>query len=108
MCVCVCGCAVWGGMLCGGGVVFVVRRGWPVELWDGTRSRRALCGFGTHLGWAEPQDGAGNLLHDVRDIGRDFGSDDKIRYFQTSHSISFHNDGADMFALCCLHAGLRC
>ena len=88
-----------------GGLGFVLLRGLPVERWDEARSRRALFGLGTHLGWAEPQDGAGNLLHDVRDIGRKFGSDDKIRYFQTSQSISFHNDGADMFALCCLHAG---
>jgi len=65
----------------------------------------ALWGLGTHLGWAEPQDGAGNRLHDVRDIGRSFGSDDKIRYFQTNHAIEFHNDGADMFALFCLRAG---
>jgi hypothetical protein len=88
-----------------GGLGFVLMRGLPMAHWDEARSRRVLYGLGTHLGWAEPQDGAGNRLHDVRDIGREFGSDDNIRYFQTSHAIKFHNDGADMFALCCLHAG---
>lgn len=88
-----------------GGLGFILIRGLPVERWGEVRSRRALFGLGTHLGWAEPQDGAGNRLHDVRDIGRKFGSDDKIRYFQTNQRIDFHNDGADMFALCCLHSG---
>ncbi len=88
-----------------GGRGFVLLRGLPVARWSEARSRRALYGVGTHLGWAEPQDGAGNRLHDVRDVGRKFGSDDRIRYFQTNQAIEFHNDGADIFALCCLHAG---
>jgi hypothetical protein len=88
-----------------GGRGFVLLRGLPVERWGEARSRRALFGIGTQLGWAEPQDGAGNRIHDVRDIGRKFGSDDSIRYFQTNQAIEFHNDGADTFALCCLHAG---
>ncbi len=88
-----------------GGRGFVLLKGLPVARWGEARSRRALFGIGTHLGWAEPQDGAGNRLHDVRDIGRKFGSDDTIRYFQTNQAIEFHNDGSDIFALCCLHAG---
>lgn len=88
-----------------GGRGFVLLKGMPVARWGEARSRRGLFGIGTHLGWAEPQDGAGNRLHDVRDIGRKFGSDDKIRYFQTNQAIEFHNDGSDMFALSCLHAG---
>ena len=88
-----------------GGRGFLCLRGLPVHQWTEHEARIALWGLGTHLGWAEPQDGAGNRLHDVRDIGRPFGSDDKIRYFQTNHAIEFHNDGADMFALFCLQAG---
>lgn len=88
-----------------GGRGFLCLRGLPVEQWTEHEARVALWGLGTHLGWAEPQDGAGNRLHDVRDIGRPFGSDDTIRYFQTNHAIEFHNDGADMFALFCLQAG---
>lgn len=88
-----------------GGRGFLCLRGLPVADWTEHQARVALWGLGTHLGWAEPQDGAGNRLHDVRDIGRPFGSDDSIRYFQTNHAIEFHNDGADMFALFCLRAG---
>lgn len=88
-----------------GGRGFVVLRGLPVTHWSEQRCRMAMWGMGTHLGWAEPQDGAGSLLHDVRDIGRKFGTDDNIRYFQTNQAIEFHNDGADIFALGCLRAG---
>ncbi|MCB1744410.1 MAG: TauD/TfdA family dioxygenase [Gammaproteobacteria bacterium] len=86
---------------------FALLRGLPVARWGEARSRLALWGLGTHLGWAEVQDAAGNLMHDVRDVGRRFGSDDTIRYFQTRESIDFHNDGADIFALMCLKAGLQ-
>ncbi len=88
-----------------GGRGFVRLRGLPVGRWGEERSRLALWGLGAHLGWAEAQDGAGSLMHDVRDIGRKFGSNDTIRYFQTSQAIEFHNDGADMFALACLATG---
>ncbi|MBV7336641.1 TauD/TfdA family dioxygenase [Chloroflexi bacterium TSY] len=90
-----------------GGRGFVRLRGLPTTEWGEEKSRFAIWGIGTHLGWAEPQDGAGNLLHDVRDIGRKFGSDDTIRYYQTNQAIDFHNDGADIFALCCLTKGRR-
>ena len=88
-----------------GGRGFVRLRGLPVDRWTEHEARVALWGFGTHMGVAEPQDGAGSRLHDVRDIGKPFGSDDNIRYFQTNHAIEFHNDGADLFALFCLRAG---
>jgi hypothetical protein len=91
------------GLVHGPGVALL--RGLPVERWGETRTRLALWGLGTHLGWPEPQDGAGSLLHDVRDVGRPFGSDSTIRYFQTNQAIAFHNDGADAFALLCLQAG---
>ena len=89
-----------------GGLGFYRLRGLPVADWSEDQARVALWGLGTWMGWAEPQDGAGNRMHDVRDIGREFGSDDTIRYFQTSHAIEFHNDGADIFLLFCLRAGL--
>ena len=81
---------------------FLRLRGLPVTRWHEQRARLALWGIGTHLGWAEPQDGAGALIHDVRDTGRAFGADDNIRYFQTRQAIDLHNDGADIFALACL------
>ena len=88
-----------------GGRGFVHLRGLPVTRWGEDDARLALWGIGTHLGWAEPQDRTGNLLHDVRDIGQKFGSSDSIRYYQTNQAIEFHTDGADVFALCCLQKG---
>ncbi|MEM7251302.1 MAG: TauD/TfdA family dioxygenase [Pseudomonadota bacterium] len=88
-----------------GGRGFVLLRGLPVVDWSADETRRALWLLGGELGWAETQDAAGRVIHDVRDIGQKFGANDTIRYFQTSQAIEFHNDGADMFALCCHRAG---
>ena len=88
-----------------GGRGFVLLRGMPVVRWSDAENRVALWGLGTHLGLPVGQDLAGNLLHDVRDTGRKFGSDDSIRYYQTSHAIRLHTDGGDIFALGCVRKG---
>ena len=88
-----------------GGRGFVLLRGLPVGRWSEAGNRIALWGLGTHLGLPVGQDLAGNLLHDVRDTGRRFGSDDSIRYYQTSHAIRLHTDGGDIFALGCVRQG---
>ena len=88
-----------------GGRGFVLLRGLPVARWSEAGNRIALWGLGTHLGLPVGQDLAGNLLHDVRDSGRKFGSDDSIRYYQTSHAIRLHTDGGDVFALGCVRQG---
>ena len=90
-----------------GGRGFVLLRGFPVARWSEAENRIALWGLGTHLGLPVGQDLAGNLLHDVRDTGRKFGSDDSIRYYQTSHAIRLHTDGGDIFALGCVRQGAR-
>ena len=88
-----------------GGRGFVLLRGLPVGRWSEAGNRIAIWGLGTHLGLPVGQDLAGNLLHDVRDTGRRFGSDDSIRYYQTSHAIRLHTDGGDIFALGCVRQG---
>ena len=90
-----------------GGRGFVLLRGLPVERWSDAENRIALWGLGTHLGRPVGQDLAGSLLHDVRDIGRPFGSDASIRYFQTNHAIRLHTDGGDIFVLACVRQGAR-
>ncbi|HIG17758.1 MAG TPA: hypothetical protein EYQ31_11010 [Candidatus Handelsmanbacteria bacterium] len=60
-------------------------------------------GIGQHVGYPEPQDAAGNLLHDVRDTGKDLASDN-VRAYQTNLPINYHNDGADAFMLLCYRA----
>merc|ERR1711977_762316 len=44
--------------------------------------------------------------HHVKDIGKKFGENDTIRYFQTREAIPFHTDGCDAFALFCLSKGV--
>ena len=90
-----------------GGRGFVLLRGLPVARWSDAENRIALWGLGTHLGRPVGQDLAGSLLHDVRDIGRPFGSDASIRYFQTNHAIRLHTDGGDIFVLACVRQGAR-
>ena len=88
-----------------GGRGFALLRGLPVARWSDAENRIAIWGLGTHLGLPVGQDLAGNLLHDVRDIGRKFGTDDSIRYYQTSHAIRLHTDGGDIFLLGCVRQG---
>ena len=90
-----------------GGRGFVLLKGLPVERWSEGETRIAIWGLGTHLGRPVGQDLAGSLLHDVRDIGRPFGSDDSIRYFQTRHAIRLHTDGGDIFVLGCVRQGAQ-
>ena len=90
-----------------GGRGFVLLRGLPVARWSEAETRVALWGIGTHLGRPVGQDLAGSLLHDVRDTGRPFGSDESIRYFQTNHAIRLHTDGGDIFVLACMRQGAR-
>ena len=88
-----------------GGRGFALLRGLPVARWSDAENRIAIWGMGTHLGLPVGQDRAGSLLHDVRDSGRKFGTDDSIRYYQTNHAIRLHTDGGDIFALGCVRQG---
>ena len=90
-----------------GGRGFALLRGLPAARWNDAENRIAIWGLGTHLGLPVGQDREGNLLHDVRDSGRKFGSDDSIRYYQTNHAIRLHTDGGDIFALGCVRQGAR-
>ena len=86
-----------------GGRGFVVLRGLPVQHFSAAQIARMFWGLGTHVGSAEPQDGAGNLLHHVRDTGMDLDKHD-VRAYQTNRAIGYHNDGADVFLLLCVQA----
>jgi len=88
-----------------GGVGFAVLSGLPVERWGEEVTKRALWILGRHLGWAEVQDKAGSLIHDVKDHGMKPNENSTVRYFQTNVEIPFHTDGCDIFALCCFSQG---
>ena len=85
-----------------GGPGFALLRGLPVDACDEATSTLMFWGLGTHIGAAEPQDAAGNLLHHVRDTGDNLERKSDLRAYQTNRAINYHNDGADLFALLCL------
>lgn len=84
-----------------GGRGFALMRGLPVAGCSDDEAATLFWGLGVHLGTPEPQDAAGNLIHHVRDTGRDLSQDD-VRKYQTNQDIPFHNDGSDVFLLLCL------
>ena len=83
-----------------GGIGFALLRAFPVEVVSPEVARTMLWGLGRHLGFPDIQDAAGNLIHDVRDTGKDL-SDQNIRAYQTRLPIHYHNDGSDAFMLLC-------
>ena len=89
-----------------GGPGIVLLRDFPVTRHADQDLELLLWGLGTYLGAAEKQDRDGLLLHRVQDTGRDI-NDSNVRYFQTSHDLSFHNDGADAFMLLCVRTADR-
>ena len=96
-----------------GGRGFCMLRGLPTKKWGEEKARLALWGIGTHLGTMEKQDGAGHMLHDVKDnqggkasnLAEAMARDSTVRGFQTNAALPFHTDGCDMFALMCVSQG---
>ena len=88
-----------------GGRGFVVIEGLPALELDEKTGKILLWGIGQYIGEPAKQDGAGSLIHSVRDIGASVESTHNIRSYQTADPISWHNDGADIFMLYCLRTG---
>lgn len=86
-----------------GGRGFAMIRSLPVDDLPLDAARWMLWAIGQHLGHPEPQDAALNVMHDVRDTGKDLRADN-IRAYQTRLPINYHNDGADSFMLLCYRA----
>jgi len=87
-----------------GGRGFALLRGIPVDRYTEEETRTVFWGIGQYIGVPEPQDRAGNLMHDVRDTGKSFAASETLRDYQTDAAINFHNDGADVFMLMCRRA----
>jgi hypothetical protein len=81
---------------------FHLLRGLPVDRYPVEDCRLLFWGLALHLGEPEPQDGQGNLMHDITDTGQKVEGSDNVRGFQTSEELRFHNDGGDAFMLLCL------
>ena len=88
-----------------GGHGFVVVSGFPIDT-SIALTKRIFFSFGHQLGFPDPQDAAGHLLHDIRDTGSDLLKVDDLRLYQTNRELDFHNDGSDAFLLLCIEAAL--
>ena len=80
---------------------FVLVRGVPVEACTRDDAGRLYWLLGRHLGDAVPQNGAGDLLCDIRDTGAD-PAKPSTRLYTTRAEQDFHTDAADIIGLLAL------
>lgn len=78
------------------GLGFLLVRGVPLD--DPEKTFRLL---GRGLGDEVPQNGAGDLVCHIKDVGGD-PTDPDVRLYTTSAEQDFHTDGADLIGLLCL------
>ena len=83
----------------GGG--FVLIRGLDMSSYSDDEIAILFSGLGSHIGHARSQNGAGDLLGHVLDVGAD-ASDPNARIYQTSERQTFHTDSCDVVGLVCL------
>ena len=83
---------------------FELVQGFPVRDLTEEQCRAVFAGIGSHLGCLRSQNGAGDLLGQVRNVGAD-ASDPTVRIYQTNERQSFHTDSADVVGLLCLQTG---
>lgn len=58
--------------------------------------------LGLHLGRIVPQNGKGELIGQVRDLGSNYATDVNARGYTSSDEMTFHCDAADVVSLLCL------
>ncbi len=83
---------------------FELVRGFPAQDLTEGQSRAVFAGIGTHIGNLRSQNGAGDLLGQVRNVGAD-ANNPNVRIYQTNERQSFHTDSADVVGLLCLQTG---
>ena len=80
---------------------FVLVRGLPVDEWTEQEAEVACWCLGLHLGRPGAQNGDGDLLGHVLDLGDD-ANHPASRLYRTNQHIRFHCDAADAVGLLCL------
>lgn len=81
---------------------FALLRGLPIARYSLEDARLLFWGIAAHIGQAEKQDRAGNLMHQVTDTGKRVLGDNSTRGYETNDELHFHNDGGDAFMLLCV------
>lgn len=80
---------------------FLLVRGLPVDRWSEEEAETAFWCLGLHLGRPGAQNGDGDLLGHVIDLGED-ANHPASRLYRTNSNIRFHCDAADVVGLLCL------
>jgi len=86
--------------LADGPSVFLLK-GVPIKKYTADEARTILWLIGIHLGSPVSQNPAGELIAEVKDVGRS-NSDRTARGYQTADPLAYHNDQADAVGLLCL------
>ena len=76
-------------------------RGLPVDDIGDAAATGAMLAFASHLGPLRPQNGAGDMVGNVRNTGAQ-SNDPTVRLYQTSERQTFHTDSADVVGLLAL------
>jgi len=79
---------------------FRVVRGIPLDDFTEAEAEILFWGLMLHLGHPMTQNAAGHLVGHVRDLGYDV-NDTKVRNYQTTAELFFHNDACDVLMLMC-------
>jgi hypothetical protein len=79
---------------------FFLMRGFPIERFEEKDAEIIFWGLGLHLGTAVSQNAHGHLIGHVRDLGMSV-SNAKVRAYQTTAELFFHNDMCDVLLLLC-------
>jgi len=85
---------------------FVLLRGIPVEDFSPDDLTLLYWGLGTHLGEVISQNGRGDLIGHVTDLGFDI-TQPNVRGYTTSAGLRPHNDSADLVGLLCVQPARR-
>lgn len=87
------------------GLGFVLLRGLPVPgRFSEEEAGLIFWGIGRHLGSLVPQNRGGDLIGQIRDLGRRGPHE---RKYATSEGLGFHTDSTDFVGLLCLRPALR-
>jgi len=79
---------------------FRIIRGIPLDAYSDEEAEILFWGLMMHIGQPMSQNAAGHLLGHVRDLGYDV-TDTKVRNYQTTAELFFHNDACDVLMLMC-------
>ncbi|CRK82961.1 TauD/TfdA family dioxygenase [Neobacillus massiliamazoniensis] len=81
---------------------FLLIRGLPMDRYTDEEAAIIYWGLGLHLGLPIIQSKKGDLLGHIKNVGKDFNDNTKVRGYQTNVHLDYHTDLADVVGLLCL------